>query len=130
VAAARELERKSGGSLQLLAAGEKAQVSPRGEITNRESLDVAKATAWRQRRLVFEDSSLADIASRFNQYNVRPKIRVQGSAGSERYFSGTFDADEPISIKHALAGDRTLLIEDLGDEIVIRTREQEETDAQ
>lgn len=43
-----------------LTAGKSARISSAGEITQVASVDAAKVTAWRQRRLVFVDDALGD----------------------------------------------------------------------
>lgn len=110
---------------QLLAAGESAEVSSGGRISERQAVNAVKAVAWRQRRLVFEDDTLADIATEFNRYNAKVKIRVLGAAAVNEHFSGTFDADAPEAIMLALIGDPRLRVERVGDEIVIQERDRQ-----
>jgi transmembrane sensor len=105
---------------QLLAAGEAAEVSVKGEVSHRETVDAIKAVAWRQRRLVFENDTLNDIAAEFNRYNASPKIRVVGDGPANERFTATFDADAPEAVMEALADDPMLLIERIGNEIVIQ----------
>jgi transmembrane sensor len=115
-------EHKQDGA-QLLSAGQAAEVSSRGELSHREAVDAAKTVAWRQRRLVFEEDSLGDIAAEFNRYNPNAKIVIVGAAARSLHFSGTFDADRPEAIVQALEVDPTLLIERTGNEIVIQERQ-------
>jgi ferric-dicitrate binding protein FerR (iron transport regulator) len=107
---------------QLLAAGEAAEISVEGEVSHRKTVDAVKAVAWRQRRLVFEDDTLSDIAAEFNRYNASPKIRVVGDGAANERFTATFDADAPEAAMEALAGDPMLRIERVGNEIVIQER--------
>src|SRR6185437_4191539 len=52
-----------------LAAGERVEVS-RGEVERKNTgTDVSDAVLWRQRRVKFRDTSLADAAAEFNRYN-------------------------------------------------------------
>jgi transmembrane sensor len=106
-----------------LAAGQGADIAAGGAITRREPLDVVQTTAWRQRRLVFREDTLGDIAAEFNRYNPAPQVRVIGSAATDQHFSGTFDANSPETLMQALAGDETLIVERTAHEIVIRPRE-------
>jgi transmembrane sensor len=105
--------------VRFLSAGETAEVA--GGVSEPKAVDPERATAWRHRRLVFEEDSLADIANEFNRYNATIKIRVEGDAAND-LFSGTFDADDPEAMMQALQGDPTLRVDRRGQEIVIRRR--------
>ena len=118
----------AGTDTQLLEAGEAATISLEGQVARSGGADIAKAVAWRQRRLVFESDSLGHIATEFNRYNSRLRIRVEGTAAEQRHFSGTFDADAPEALIQALEGDGTLSIEKNGDEIVIQDRRPDTSD--
>jgi len=50
--------------------------------------------SWRQRRLVFRDATLADIAAEFNRYN-HTQIHVEGDAARELRLSGNSRAASP-----------------------------------
>lgn len=100
----------------------KTQRRPRGKVKKRTVLAPVDAAAWRQRRLVFRQDTLADIAAEFNRYNSIVKIRVIGAAASHQHYSGTFDADAQEDLVHALAGDNALIVERRANEIVIRAR--------
>jgi transmembrane sensor len=106
----------------LLTAGESADISSTGKILQRKPVNVAQAAAWQQRRLVFREDTLGEIAAEFNRYNVTPQIRVEGAAAMDQHFSGTFNADAPETLMQALAGDGSLRVERNRDEIVIRKR--------
>jgi len=108
---------------QFLNAGEGADVSDSGNVSEPKSVDAARAVAWRQRRLVFEEDTLGEIAAEFNRYNAAVKIRVDEEVAGEEHFSGTFDADAPEAMMQALAGDLALEVTRAGNEIVIRRRE-------
>jgi transmembrane sensor len=114
------------GSEQLLAAGQAVEVSARGEVSPRKKIDTTQAAAWRQRRLVFEGDSLGDIIAEFNRYNTKNRMRAVGGVAGSRHFSGTFDAIAPESLVAALESDPTLIVERVGDEIVIREQERDE----
>ena len=105
-----------------LAAGEAADIAIDGEILKREPVDLFKTVAWRQRRLVFHEDTLGDIAAEFNRYNPSTRIRVVGEAATNQHFSGTFDADAPETLMQALAGDDTLTVAHSAHEIVVRQR--------
>jgi transmembrane sensor len=109
-------------SAEFVGAGETADVSRTGKVSHPRAVDPVKAVAWRQRRLVFEDDSLGEIAAEFNRYNATVKIRVVGDAATAERFSGTFDADAPEAMMQALAGDSTFRVERVENDIVISPR--------
>lgn len=104
----------------LLQAGEEARVADAGDIVRRTAPDITRALAWRQRRLVFQDDRLADVAKEFNRYNAS-QIQVQGIA-QDKQLIGIFNADDPQSLLLFLAKDRALEIVRSGENIVIRSR--------
>jgi transmembrane sensor len=58
-------------------------------------INVAAATAWKQRHLMFESATLTEVAEEFNRYNERQLV-VQGAAGLYGFhISGTFSSIEP-----------------------------------
>jgi len=77
-------------------AGSSAQIIPSAN-TKVASARVSTAIAWRQRRLVFEDESLAVVASEFNRYNTR-QLKILDAALAAQRISGTFDANQPNSL--------------------------------
>lgn len=105
-----------------LSAGEAAHIQRNGVIKRVTVVDVADATAWRQRRLVFREESLGQIAAEFNRYNRTPQIRVEGETVRARRYGGTFDADDPESLIKFVTRKGDLQIERETGRIVIRER--------
>lgn len=58
--------------------------------------DLAAVKAWTQRRLVFENRPLGEIADEFNRFN-RTKIRIEDDALRGQAVTGVFQADDPQS---------------------------------
>jgi transmembrane sensor len=106
---------------EILVAGEQARLSERGQIHEREQIEETNALAWRQRRLVFRDDALADIAAEFNRYNSTLQIAVEGAAQRKRY-GGIFDADDPESIVRFVAHDEDLVVRKEEGRIIIRAQ--------
>jgi transmembrane sensor len=80
----------------MVAAGEQLTVTPK-VIQISEHPNIAGATAWTQRQLVFESASLADVADEFNRYNDRQLI--VGDRGLETFHvSGVFSSTDPASL--------------------------------
>lgn len=104
---------------RLVAAGEAVRVTDKAGILRAAQDDVADVTAWRQRRLVFREDTLARIAEEFNRYNRRPQIVVEGTARNHRY-GGTFDADDPESLVQLVSRTDHLSVERSAERIVLR----------
>jgi transmembrane sensor len=110
-----------------LLAGQEASIINGGRIVKRESVNMQRAVAWRQRRLMFHKNTLVDIAEEFNRYNRAPQIRVEGETVRAKRYTGIFDADDPSSLIEYLARDRTLAFTRHDGEFVIRPRSQAPT---
>jgi len=93
----------------------------KGRIAQPARHSVAEAVAWRQRRLVFHDARLADVAAEFNRYN-RTKIRIDGDAAQDVLLSGIFDADRPQALMLYAAKNAEFAVEPDGNDWVIRRR--------
>jgi transmembrane sensor len=80
----------------LVAAGEQLTVTPK-LISIAEHPNIATATAWTQRQLVFESASLSDVADEFNRYNDRQLIVADPRLGTF-HVSGVFSSTDPASL--------------------------------
>jgi transmembrane sensor len=80
----------------LVASGEQLTVSPQ-EIQKDEHPNIANATAWTQRQLVFESASLSDVADEFNRYNDKQLI-VEDPRLDTFHVSGVFSSTDPASL--------------------------------
>jgi transmembrane sensor len=105
-----------------LNAGEQVRVSHSGSVLRKNTIDTGEIGSWRQRRLIFKDEPLTNIAAEFNRYNRTPKIRIQGEGIGERRYAAAFDADDPESLMGILAKDPALEVEQRNDELVVRSR--------
>jgi transmembrane sensor len=114
--------------LQLIA-GEEARVDSDAGIHKQATPDIGNSVAWQQRRLVFRDTPLQEIAEEFNRYNRRPRFRVADPAIGERLYTGTFDADDPQSLRELLSKEGDLRLELQDGEIAIVTRAPGESHA-
>jgi len=104
-----------------ISAGEQADIGHDGRIKRRTPLNAVHVTAWQQRRLMFDEETLATISAEFNRYNHR-HFRLEGTDAGGRRFSGIFDADDPESLAQLLSRDNGLTVERNANEIVIRSR--------
>lgn len=73
-------------------------------------VDPAKVIAWTQRRLIFENTPLADVAAEFARYHVRT-IRLGNDSLKERRITGVFDAHDPASLIEFLRTDHAINVE-------------------
>ena len=104
-----------------LTAGQSARVEDKAVIRTA-TVNVDEATAWRQRRLVFAEETLATIAEEFNRYNRSPQLIIEGDAARERRYGGTFDADDPESLIAFVSRNGELEVSRTGRQIVIREK--------
>jgi transmembrane sensor len=101
----------------LVASGERLTVSPQ-EIQKDEHPNIANATAWTQRQLVFESASLSDVADEFNRYNDKQLI-VEDARLDTFHVSGVFSSTDPASLIRFLRARPELRIVETGSQIRI-----------
>ena len=91
-----DFAQQEGEGAIFLNAGEQITVSPK---TARKTLhpNLAGATSWTQRQLVFDSASSADVAEEFNRYNER-KLVIDASALDTLHISGVFSSTDPASL--------------------------------
>lgn len=102
-----------------LSAGEQASIVAEGTLMQRRPANIPQATAWRHGRVAFLGSTLEEIITEFNRYNLR-KIQIHGESLRERRFSGVFDARDPESFIDFLREDKGIEIEDNKEGMVLR----------
>jgi transmembrane sensor len=114
--------------LEPLTAGQEADVAEDGRVVVKPvtPASASHALAWRQRQLVFYETSLREIAEQFNRYN-KVQIRVLDRALAGRRLTAVFNADNPGTLLKFLASDETLVFERTEREIVIRERRAKES---
>ncbi len=105
-----------------LGAGEAATITLNGQITHPAAVDTAQVSAWRERRLVFKASRLAEIAAEFNRYNRTPQISIEDASIGERRLTAVFNADDPASLVQFLTRNSDLTVEEKGGRLLIRLR--------
>jgi transmembrane sensor len=85
----------SGGGPIPVSAGEELVVSPQA-LLHAATANVAAATAWTQRRLVFERRPLGEVAAEFNRYNLQ-QMHIDSVKLESQEVTGTFQANDPNS---------------------------------
>jgi len=95
--------RDSGSALALpvrdleLTVGEQAVIAPHMPIARVKLADSRQVMSWTERRLIFEDTPLAEAAEEFARYN--PKhIRIEDPKLRDLKVSGVFNATDPASL--------------------------------
>lgn len=81
----------------IMAAGEGAVATTGGEITRRQHIDVEKALAWTERRLIFDDARLSEVVAEFNRYNRVPLV-VEDRALARRTITTVFNAHDVTAL--------------------------------
>ena len=80
-----------------LGSGEQAVIAPRKPIARVTLADASRVTSWTERRLIFEDATLAAVCGEFARYSPR-LIRIDDATLAQRQISGVFDATDPASL--------------------------------
>ena len=88
--------RDAADSEVFLTAGQQVTVPPDGAAEAVKLVDKNSALAWADGRLVFENSSVANVVAQFNRYNLI-QLHVADSQLANQLVSGTFDESEPDS---------------------------------
>lgn len=81
-----------------LVRGEQAVIAPQRPIVRTVLEDPEKATAWTERRLIFEETPLAAVTAEFARYYTAKIIRIVDPQLAELHITGVFDASDPASL--------------------------------
>jgi len=85
-----------GRAVIVLQANERVSISPVGTPSEVRRVAMPPTPAWDEDQLVFVNTRVAEVVSRFNQRN-RVQIRITDPALSSRTVSGVFHVDDPRS---------------------------------
>jgi len=100
-----------------VSAGEQLTVTPR-VARKSEHPNVAAATAWTERRIVFESATLSEVAEEFNRYNERQLV-IDDPRLYDFHISGVFSSTDPESLIRFLRERPGVKISEEGSEIRI-----------
>jgi transmembrane sensor len=106
----------------LLTAGEQVIATPR-QIKKSEDADLSAATAWVERRLVFDNTPLEEVANQFNLYSTRrlvivdPALRAVG-------ISGAYSSADPNSLIGFLRAQPNLIVTETSREFRVSLRKE------
>jgi transmembrane sensor len=98
-----------------VSAGEQVILAPQAAL--RPALvDLAAATAWTHRRLIFSATPLPEVAAEFNRYNVRQLLIADASLASFR-INGVFSSTDPAALVGFLREQPGILVAETDREI-------------
>jgi transmembrane sensor len=106
-----EITHSGNAQVVLVAAGEQVTVTAQA-VTQPAHADVAAATAWIKRELVFDGAPLTDVAQEFNRYNVRQLVVSDDQALKDFHVTGVFSSTDPASLLRFLRGQRGISVEE------------------
>ncbi|WP_116808520.1 FecR family protein [Steroidobacter cummioxidans] len=103
-----------------LTPGQGVTIHSDGAVGPPTKVDIAALSAWQNRRIVFEERSLAEIAEQFSAYVRSPTLVIEGDELRGRLYTGSFDADRVETFISYLQRDRSLTIERQGTRVIVR----------
>jgi transmembrane sensor len=81
---------------KVIKAHERVVITSEGTGNPQTVADLASATAWMQRRLVFDHQPLSEVVEEFNRYNPTP-IVLEDAQLQRQEVTGVFQSDDPES---------------------------------
>lgn len=102
--------RRDATAMRMLEAGDRAQFTRAAGLGTVETVRPAAALAWRQRRLVFENASLAEVMAEMQRY-LEPTLRLADAGLGQLRVSGVFGTEDPGLALEALERSLELRIE-------------------
>jgi transmembrane sensor len=84
--------------------------------------DIAIATAWTQRRLIFDSTPLDEVAEEFNRNNARSLV-IEGEGLEDFHISGAFSSTDPQPLLRFLRTQPGITVIDEQDRIVVSRSE-------
>jgi len=104
-----------------LRAGQSARIDDASGQVELASEDVAAMHAWWQRRIVFRDEPLANVAEDFNRLN-RTRLLIDDAAAGAMRLTGNLRGDDIASLRAFLADQPTLRVTASADAIRVGSR--------
>lgn len=111
----------TGAAPIFLSAGEQLTVLPH-TVSKPTRTDTLVATAWVQKRLMFEETPLSDVAEEFNRYNRRPLTIEDGELKNVK-ISGIYSSTDPASLINFLRSQASIQIVETENQVRVVRRE-------
>jgi transmembrane sensor len=105
----------------MLSAGEQLTVLPHA-VTKPKRADTVAATAWVQKRLIFEETPLNEVAEEFNRYNRRP-LAIDDAELQTLKISGVYSSTDPASLINFLRSQRSINVIETENQVRVVRRE-------
>jgi transmembrane sensor len=105
----------------MISAGEQLTVSLHS-VTKPTRADTDAATAWVQKRLIFEETPLNEVAEEFNRYNRRP-LAIDDAELQSLKISGVYSSTDPTSLINFLRSQSSINIIETENQVRIVRRE-------
>jgi transmembrane sensor len=113
--------RRGGEGAIVLSAGERLTVVPH-TVTKPTRADPSVATAWLQKRLIFEETPLNEVAEEFNRYNRRP-LSIEDRELKMLRISGVYSSTDPASLINFLRSQSSIQVVETDKNVRIVRRE-------
>jgi transmembrane sensor len=105
----------------LISAGEQLTVLPH-TVTRPTHADTVAATAWLQKRLMFEETPLREVAEEFNRYNRRP-LAIDDAELQSLKISGVYSSTDPASLINFLRSQNSIDVIETENQVRVVRRE-------
>jgi transmembrane sensor len=105
----------------MLSAGEQLTVLPH-TVTKPTRADTVAATAWVQKRLIFEETPLNEVAEEFNRYNRRP-LAIDDAELQTLKISGVYSSTDPTSLINFLRSQNSINVIETENQVRVVRRE-------
>jgi transmembrane sensor len=111
----------TGAAAIVLSAGEQLTVLPH-TVAKPTRTDTVAATAWVQKRLMFEETPLRDVAEEFNRYNRRP-LTIDDRELQKVTISGVYSSTDPASLINFLRSQSSIRVIETEKQVRVIRRE-------
>jgi transmembrane sensor len=110
-----------GAAAIVISAGEQLTVLPHS-VTKPMRADTIAATAWVQKRLIFEETPLSEVADEFNRYNRRP-LTIDDAELKGLKISGVYSSIDPASLINFLRNQNSIRVIETENQVRVVRRE-------